>query len=147
MAELVRAAGGVVWRPADGGVEVLLVHRPRHDDWSLPKGKVAPGDDDDEATARREVEEETGYRAALGRELPSTHYTVDGRPKQVRYWEMRVGDGAFAPNHEVDEIAWLALPAARERLSYAHDRAVLDAFAHGVCDGLGSQGDPNPSQS
>lgn len=133
MAELVRAGGGVVWRMSEDRpavVEVLLVHRPRHDDWSFPKGKVEPGDVDDEATARREVLEETGYECALGRELASTAYIDSrGRPKQVRYWEMRVVDGAFLPNAEVDEVVWLTLGPASERLSYPHDRAVLDDFA------------------
>lgn len=133
MAELVRAGGGVVWRMSpdrSAVVEVLLVHRPRHDDWSFPKGKVEAGDVDDEATARREVLEETGYECALGRELTSTAYIDSrGRPKRVRYWEMRVIDGAFLPNAEVDEVVWLPIGPAGERLSYPHDRIVLEDFA------------------
>lgn len=126
----VRAAGGVVaGHDGDGQVVVLLVHRPRYDDWSLPKGKCDPGESDEDC-ARREVEEETGLRCTLGAELPSTRY-VDrkGRPKQVRYWAMEVIGGAFAPNDEVDQVRWLAPDAAAELLSYAHDVAVVEAWA------------------
>jgi len=131
MAEEVRAAGGVVWRvPDDGGVEVLLVHRPGYDDWTFPKGKVDPDDVDEEHTALREVAEESGLRCTLGRELPGTDY-VDrrGRPKHVRYWEMRPLAGSFTPNEEIDAVEWLTVPAARQRLTYPHDRVVIDAFA------------------
>jgi 8-oxo-dGTP diphosphatase len=129
-AALVRAAGGVVWQPGPE-VLVLLVHRPKYDDWSLPKGKAERGETD-EQTALREVEEETGLRCTLERELPSTSYVDSGgRPKVVRYWAMRpVGSGAQAhAQNEVDEVRWLTMPAASELLSYDRDRAVLDAFA------------------
>jgi 8-oxo-dGTP diphosphatase len=127
----VRAAGGVVWRVGDtGAIEILLVHRPGFDDWSLPKGKMDPEDLDDEHCALREVAEETGLRCTIGRELPGTDYTDrKGRPKHVRYWEMRVLSGAFAPNREVDEIAWLDLAAAADRLSYERDRDVIGGLA------------------
>jgi 8-oxo-dGTP diphosphatase len=126
---LVRAAGGLVVRDVDGGCEVLLVHRPRYDDWTFPKGKVDPGESD-EAAARREVEEETGLRCVLERELPSTRY-IDGRgrPKVVRYWLMRVVDGDFAANDEVDQIAWLTLTDARAVLSYERDRELAQNLA------------------
>jgi 8-oxo-dGTP pyrophosphatase MutT (NUDIX family) len=126
----VRAAGGIVWRLVDGAVEVLLVHRPRYDDWSFPKGKLEPGETF-EAAAAREVQEETGIQGALGHELPEVRYTDGkGRPKLVRYWEMAVADdGGFEPGHEVDALSWLGVDAAEQRLSYGHDVEVLDAFA------------------
>jgi 8-oxo-dGTP pyrophosphatase MutT (NUDIX family) len=128
---LVIAAGGVVWRdgPRSGEPEVLLVHRPKYDDWSLPKGKRECGESD-EACALREVEEESGLRCRLGPELASSAY-VDrkGRPKEVRYWVMTVVDGAFTPTEEVDEVRWLSVNRARWLLSYDRDRAVLDSFS------------------
>jgi 8-oxo-dGTP diphosphatase len=129
---LVRAAGGVVWRPgASGEAEVLVVHRPKYDDWTFPKGKNEP-DEDDEACALREVEEETGFRCALGPELASTSY-VDrkGRPKEVRYWVMTVESGAFVASEEVDELRWASPSQARWLLTYERDRDVLDAFLRG----------------
>ena len=126
----VRAAGGVVWRRAADGVEVLLVHRPRYDDWSFPKGKNDPGEGD-EACALREVAEETGIVAELGDELPTVTY-VDhrGRPKVVRYWAMQVlRDGGFEPGDEVDELRWVRLDVAAAILSYQHDVGVLRAAA------------------
>jgi 8-oxo-dGTP diphosphatase len=104
---------------------VLLVHRPLYDDWTFPKGKLLPGESDEDG-ALREVEEETGLRCELGRELPSTSYR-DGarRPKTVRYWTMRRLGGAFRPHDEVDEVAWLPLAVADEWLSYDHDRGLL----------------------
>jgi 8-oxo-dGTP pyrophosphatase MutT (NUDIX family) len=126
----VRAAGGVVWRRADNGdTEVLLVHRPRYDDWSLPKGKCEPGESD-EACARREVHEETGLHVELGDALPEVRYEDNrGRPKVVRYWVMRPAEeaGRFVPNDEVDEIRWCSLGDAGEQLSYVHDRDLLAA--------------------
>jgi 8-oxo-dGTP pyrophosphatase MutT (NUDIX family) len=126
----VRAAGGVVHRlDGDGGLEVVLVHRPRYDDWSLPKGKLLPGERDEDG-ALREVEEETGLRCTLGRELPASRYRDQrGRPKIVRYWAMRPLGGTFGPHAEVDEIRWLPLVAAEEALTYERDREVLRDFA------------------
>lgn len=122
----VRAAGGVVLRPVEGTLEVLVVHRPRYDDWSFPKGKVER-DESDEDAARREVEEETGYRCELGAELPAVAYLdARGRHKTVRYWLMTVIDGQFRPNSEVDVLAWLHPESARDRLTYSHDQHLLD---------------------
>jgi 8-oxo-dGTP diphosphatase len=92
----VLAAGCVLWRrsPADGGLELCVVHRPKYDDWSHPKGKLNPGEDA-LAGALREVEEETGYTAAPGPELPTVHYLTGGRPKQVRYWAAEAVSGGF----------------------------------------------------
>lgn len=118
---MIQAAGGVVRRDD----RILLVHRPRYDDWSLPKGKLDPGESSDEA-ALREVEEETGLRCHLGRELPSIEYhDRRGRPKQVRYWEMHPESGEFVPNDEVDEVRWVTTAEARELLTYDRDREVL----------------------
>ena len=127
--DVVRAAGGVVWRTGPEGPEVLVVHRPKYDDWSLPKGKLDEGERHD-AAALREVEEETGYRCELGEELPSTAYHDRfGRPKTVRYWAMQVRSGAFAPNREVDEIRWLPRAEASALLSYDRDRTILVSSA------------------
>ncbi len=124
----VRAAGGIVHRRStEGESQVLLVHRPRYDDWSLPKGKVDPGERDEE-TALREVEEETGLRCVLGEPAGTTRYRDSkGRDKVVHYWMMEppAAAGAFVPNHEVDELRWCTVAEAAERLSYAHDRKLL----------------------
>jgi len=128
---VVRAAGGVVTRPADvnqppDGVEVLVVHRPGYDDWSLPKGKREPGERDED-TALREVEEETGYRCTLGDELATVRYRDRrGRDKQVRYWRMTVIEPLdWAPNDEVDERRWISPAAAATLLTYDADRELL----------------------
>ena len=131
MVEVVRAAGGVVWRvDPEGAVQVLVVHRPHLRDWSFPKGKLEPTDPDEAHCARREVHEETGLRCALGHELPGIDYLDGkGRPKHVRYWEMRVIAGEFEANAEVDEVRWEFVAAANALLSYPRDRDVLAAFA------------------
>jgi len=124
----VRAAGGVVWRVNGPSVEVLVVHRPRYRDWTFPKGKAEPGEAD-AACALREVQEETGFACVAGRELPASEYRDrNGRHKRVRYWEMAVAGGAFAPNTEVDQARWVDLDTARGQLTYPRDREVLDAF-------------------
>jgi 8-oxo-dGTP diphosphatase len=129
MTEEVKAAGGVVWRPARDGVEIAVVHRPKYDDWSLPKGKLDPGEGFEEA-ALREVEEETGMRCRLGRELGETRYEDrKGRPKVVRYWSMEDADGEFAPNEEVDELRWVPVDDARRMLSYDFDRELIGRVA------------------
>jgi 8-oxo-dGTP diphosphatase len=108
---------------------VAIVHRPRYDDWSLPKGKLDPEETFEQA-ALREVWEETGLRCRLGRELPSVEYEVRGRPKIVRYWLMSVeADSGFTPNDEVDELRWLSPVDALDLLTYDRDRAVVSAGA------------------
>ena len=122
----VRAAGGVLVR--DG--RVALVHRPKYDDWSLPKGKLNEGETWEDA-AVREVREETGYNVALHDELSSVEYTdPKGRPKTVRYWRMEPLAGEFEPNDEVDELRWMTPDEAVERLSYDHDRELVLMAAH-----------------
>jgi 8-oxo-dGTP diphosphatase len=117
----VHAAGGVVER--DGLVAV--VHRPKYDDWTLPKGKLDPGEGFEEA-ALREVEEETGLVCELGEELESTTYhDRHGRLKLVRYWAMTPVGGEFRPNDEVDELRWLPREKARKMLSYTRDRGIV----------------------
>ena len=125
---LVRAAGGALWRPADGGIETALVHRPKYDDWSLPKGKPDEGEHLLE-TAVREVAEETGLDVVVGRRSVRTEYEVAEGPKRVDYWLMRVVGGAFEPNDEVDELRWLPVEEACALVSHAHDRAVLADLA------------------
>lgn len=122
--ERVRAAGGIVRR----GDEVLLVHRPKYDDWTFPKGKCLDGESD-EHCALREVAEETGMRCDLGREVASARYQdALGRPKVIRYWLMRPVEGSFSPTSEVDEMVWLPLDEAAERLSYDHDVEILEVL-------------------
>jgi 8-oxo-dGTP pyrophosphatase MutT (NUDIX family)/phosphohistidine phosphatase SixA len=125
----VLAAGVVAWRPAQhvGSAEVVLVHRPRYDDWSLPKGKLDEGEMLAEA-AVRETCEETGYRVRLGARLGETRYRVPEGKKVVRYWAAQVCGGEFAPNDEVDELRWLSPADAGELMSYDWDRDVLGRF-------------------
>ena len=126
---LVRAGGGVIWRSGKrGAVELLIVHRPKYDDWSFPKGKLNAGETDEEC-ALREVLEETGYRCTMGPEIATSAY-IDrkGRPKEVRFWVMTIDDGEFSPSDEVDELRWVTTDEARFALSYDRDREVLEAF-------------------
>jgi 8-oxo-dGTP diphosphatase len=124
----VEAAGGVVARDGDPPL-VAVVHRPRYDDWSLPKGKLDEGESFEQA-ALREVEEETGISCRLGRELePSSYRDHKGREKLVRWYLMEPLAGEFEPNDEVDELRWLSPAAAAELLSYEHDRRLLAELA------------------
>jgi 8-oxo-dGTP diphosphatase len=132
--ETVLAAGGVVWRPGEGDqIEVVLVHRPRYDDWSIPKGKLDPGEDH-EAAALREVEEETGLRCGLDDPLPDSRYRDRrGRAKIVRYWLMHPLGEAASPHAyatgEVDQVVWRPVEEATSMATYERDRDVIDAAA------------------
>jgi 8-oxo-dGTP diphosphatase len=123
----IRAAGGVLLRSTgDGGLEVAVVHRPRYDDWSLPKGKLQHGESFEEA-ALREVAEETGFTGHIDGEAGTVWYRDRrGRPKLVRYFRMRPLHGAFAPGDEVDELRWLEPAEAARTLSYRHDRDLVE---------------------
>jgi 8-oxo-dGTP pyrophosphatase MutT (NUDIX family) len=124
---IVRAAGGVVVRGHGGDREVMLIHRPHREDWTFPKGHLEPGESDLEA-ACREVAEETGLVVTPVRELGASAYLdKNGRPKAVRYWEMRVEDGTAAgiPDDEVDEARWVTIADAALLLTYPDDRALL----------------------
>jgi 8-oxo-dGTP diphosphatase len=121
----VKASGGLVRRRDDDGLKVALVHRPRYDDWSFPKGKLDEGESWEDA-ALREVEEEIGVRCRLGAELPPTSYKdPKGRDKVVRYWLMEPIEGEFVPSDEVDEMRWVSPADAEALLSYSRDRELL----------------------
>ncbi len=125
MSDLIKAAGGVVMREG----RVVLVHRPRYDDWTLPKGKLDSSESFEQA-AVREVQEETGLRGRMVRELPPISYKVGNRDKIVRYWLMDVEhDGPFVPNDETDELRWVPVDEAMQVLTYDRDRDVLRAVA------------------
>ncbi len=114
---MIRASGGVIEREG----RVVAVHRPKYDDWSLPKGKAQPGETDEEC-ALREIVEETGLRVSLGEELATTtHLDAQGRPKRIRWWRMTPLSGDFIPTDEVDDLRWLTPDEAREQLTYPRD--------------------------
>ena len=132
MAEVVRAAGGVVLRAREGATEVVLVHRPKYDDWTLPKGKANRGESDEDC-ALREVEEETGLRCELEDDPVEVSYHDSlGRPKVVRYWRMRPDGDALRPSGEIDEARWFPLADAEALLTYRHDHEVLRALGGGT---------------
>ncbi|OBF91392.1 NUDIX hydrolase [Mycobacterium sp. 852002-51163_SCH5372311] len=135
---VVCAAGAVLWRPAQvksakNPVEIAVIHRPRYDDWSLPKGKVDPGETAPVAAAR-EVFEETGHRAILGRRLATVTYPIDQGIKKVCYWAARSIGGDFVPGNEVDEMVWLPFAEAMKKLDYPQDRKVLRRFGKQPAD-------------
>jgi 8-oxo-dGTP diphosphatase len=126
---LIPAAGGALWRTGAGGVlETALVHRPKYDDWSLPKGKLDAGEHPLMA-AVREVGEETGLQVAVGRRSVQTRYVHRHGPKRVDYWVMAAVGGDFVPNGEVDQLRWLTIPEASALVTHDHDRMVLEDLA------------------
>ncbi|WUI29261.1 NUDIX hydrolase [Mycobacterium sp. NBC_00419] len=129
------AAGAVLWRPGPetGRIEIALIHRPRYDDWSLPKGKLDAGENEP-AAAVREIWEETGQRSHLGRWLTEVSYPIPEGIKVVHYWAARAVGGEFAPGDEVDRLEWLSPEDASDRLTYPHDRDVLKKFAEHPAD-------------
>ncbi|MFJ3586131.1 NUDIX hydrolase [Streptomyces sp. NPDC090127] len=128
MNQPVLAAGCVLWRPAPSGagIEIALVHRPKYDDWSHPKGKLKRGETLEEC-ALREVREETGQSCTLGPRLPTARYLANGRPKEVTYWSARALGGSFVPSKEVDRMLWLPPEQARTTLTQPRDRDLLTA--------------------
>ena len=126
--ERILAGGGVLWRPGPAGREFCLVHRPKYDDWTLPKGKLEAGEHPLRA-AVREVWEETGVHAVVGRRLPTQEYRLGQDRKTVEYWSMTPADGSFTASAEVDSLHWDSAAGAAERLSYERDRTFLRSVA------------------
>ncbi len=124
------AAGGLLWRSGSDRRDIAVIHRPRYDDWSLPKGKLHPGEHP-VLGACREVVEETGFTPAMGRRLPRQRYALEEGTKKVDYWSMRSVDGAFRPGDEVDRLDWLDADGTLDRLSYDRDRKIVHAFLAG----------------
>jgi len=126
--ERILAAGGVLWRPLATAIEVCLVHRPRYDDWSLPKGKLH-ADELPLAGAVREVTEETGVNPVVGRRLPTQRYELGPDVKYVDYWAMTPADGTFVATDEVDSLRWVTPAIAASTLTYDRDRQLVASFA------------------
>jgi 8-oxo-dGTP diphosphatase len=128
-APLIQAAGAVLWRKSDiSQLEIAVIHRPRYDDWSLPKVKVESGESHISAVYR-EIQEETGYESTFGPEIGTVVYKLEGAPKEVRYWAAAATIKTGTPNpQEVDEVLWLAPKKAKEKLTNKDDRAIVDFF-------------------
>lgn len=127
---VIEAAGGVLWRPAQGGlgVEIALVHRPKYDDWSVPKGKLR-ADEHPLLGALREITEETSFVGQPGRMLGEIHYLKEGTPKRVRYWAVRALAGQFVSGDEVDQLVWLPPREALAHLTPERDSPIVESFA------------------
>lgn len=124
--ELIRAAGGLVFRDFGAERQIALVHRPKYGDWALPKGKLKPGEGW-HAAAKREVEEELQCTVEVGKFAGSLHYLAAGVPKLVLYWHMRlIEQQEFFPNHEIDDYLWLSRSDALEKMSYQGERGLVE---------------------
>ncbi len=129
MTKVIQAAGGLLWRESDAGKQIALIHRPRYNDWALPKGKLEKGEEW-ETAALREIEEETGCRAQLGSFAGAVSYNVGDRPKVVLFWNMiPLGDCKFEPSEEVDQLIWVSVEKALEILQYPSDKNILRSSA------------------
>jgi 8-oxo-(d)GTP phosphatase len=125
MGKVIKAAGGIVWRESTEGRQIAVIHRPRYNDWALPKGKLEPGEDW-ESGALREVAEETGCKTQLGTFAGAVGYRVGDKPKVVLFWNMFLsGDCTFTPSEEVDELRWVSIDAALDLLQYSSDKQIL----------------------
>ena len=125
MADVIKAAGGLIWREDAGVRKLAVIHRERHDDWTLPKGKLEPNEDWTEA-AVREVREETGCDVRMEEFAGEVRYAVNGTPKIVRFWNMSLaGPCDFRPSEEVDELVWMSVPDALQRLDYEGERKLI----------------------
>jgi len=123
---VITAAGGIVWRETEEGIKLALIHRSQYNDWTLPKGKLEPGESWQTA-ALREVQEETGCDVELGNFAGSVAYTVRGIPKVVLFWHMKIKNiSRFSPNNEVDKLIWLSKEAALEKLNYETEKTLLN---------------------
>jgi 8-oxo-dGTP diphosphatase len=132
--EKIRAAGGMIWRDSPKGKQIVIIYRNRYKDWTLPKGKLHAGETWQQA-ALREVEEETGLKTHLRGFAGAVAYEVDGIPKVVRFWHMKVDQETDQPlDHEVKKMAWLSVKDALKRLSYPLERALLEAWDTQVGD-------------
>jgi 8-oxo-dGTP diphosphatase len=124
-ADVIEAAGGILWRETDRGLEMALIHRARYDDWTLPKGKLDEGERWQEA-ALREIKEETGCDAELVSYAGAAGYKVKGVAKVVLFWNMKaVGECVFEPSEEVDDLLWLSPDEALEKMSYEFEKELL----------------------
>lgn len=127
---MIRAAGALLWRDnSDLSLEVALIHRPRYDDWSLPKGKLEMGETALQC-AYREVQEETGIRATFTRQLGTVEYEESGQEKRVKYWAAHCAltNSEFVPNEEVDQMKWLSPSQALEQATHDSDKSIIEKF-------------------
>ena len=142
--QVIQAAGGLVWRETPQGRSLAVIHRPRHDDWTLPKGKLFQGESWQEA-ALREVQEETSCEVRLAGFTGCTCYMTKGAPKVVLFWNMALtGACRFQPNEEVDQLKWLSVPEALDKLEYEQEKALVEASATGTA-WAGRLGEGNPT--